>query len=68
MEHGTVKWFGARKGYGFVTGENGKDYFVHFSNIVMDGFKNLKTGQAVTFQIKEDIGGRSFAADVRVVE
>ena len=65
MKNGTVKWFSARKGYGFLTDEEGVDYFVHFSNILMDGFKTLRTGQAVEFQIKED-GGKSLAGDVRV--
>jgi len=48
MEYGTVKWFNARRGYGFLTGEDGNDYFVHHSNIVMDGFRTLRSGQAVT--------------------
>lgn len=38
---GTVKWFSAKKGYGFVTGEDGEDYFAHFSQIKMEGFKML---------------------------
>ncbi|RRK36899.1 cold shock domain-containing protein [Schaedlerella arabinosiphila] len=63
--HGTVKWFSVRKGYGFLTGEDGEDYFVHYSNIVMDGFKILKAGQEVTFQLKEDDGNRSQAVDVK---
>lgn len=68
MKYGTVKWFNARKGYGFLTDEDGADYFVHFSNIVMDGFKTLKTGQAVTFELKEDGEKRSMAENVKVVE
>jgi len=53
VSQGTVKWFNASKGYGFITGEDGKDYFVHFSAITMDGFKTLEEGQNVTFDIEE---------------
>lgn len=53
MSQGTVKWFNASKGYGFITGEDGKDYFVHFSAITMEGFKTLEEGQNVTFDIEE---------------
>lgn len=53
MEHGTVKWFNADKGFGFITRENGSDVFVHFSAIQGDGFKTLEEGQAVTFEIEE---------------
>ena len=63
--HGTVKWLSVRKGYGFLTGVDGEDYFVHYSNIVMDGSKILKAGQEVTFQLKEDDGNRSQAVDVK---
>lgn len=52
MTRGTVKWFNGTKGYGFITGEDGKDYFVHFSAINVDGFKTLDEGQAVTFTIE----------------
>ena len=41
---GTVKWFNAEKGFGFITGEDGKDVFVHFSAIAMDGYKTLAEG------------------------
>ncbi|SET48795.1 cold-shock DNA-binding protein family [Natronincola peptidivorans] len=51
MEKGTVKWFNAEKGYGFISRENGDDVFVHFSAITMDGFKTLEEGQAVQFEI-----------------
>ena len=47
---GIVKWFSARRGYGFITDEKGNDFFVHFSEIQTEGFRKLKTGQAVTFQ------------------
>ena len=50
---GTVKWFNAEKGYGFISVENGNDVFVHFSAIQGDGFKTLDEGQAVEFDITE---------------
>ena len=50
---GTVKWFNAEKGYGFITGEDGKDVFVHFSAIQSDGFKTLDEGQSVTYDLTE---------------
>ena len=53
METGTVKWFNADKGFGFITAENGNVVFVHFSAIQGDGFKTLEEGQAVTFEIEE---------------
>ena len=50
MNNGTVKWFNAQKGFGFITNnENGEDVFVHFSGLAMDGFKSLEDGQNVTF-------------------
>jgi len=48
---GTVKWFNAEKGYGFIQVENGNDVFVHFSAIQGEGFKTLDEGQAVEFEI-----------------
>ena len=54
MNKGTVQWFNATKGYGFITNsENGEDVFVHFSGIVADGYKTLEEGQSVTFDITE---------------
>lgn len=50
MNKGTVKWFNAQKGFGFITNEaNGEEIFVHFSGLAMDGFKSLDDGQSVTF-------------------
>ncbi|MHC6181442.1 cold-shock protein [Clostridium sp. JNZ X4-2] len=46
---GTVKWFNGEKGYGFITGEDGKDIFAHFSQINSDGYKSLDEGQKVSY-------------------
>ena len=53
MNNGTVKWFNAQKGYGFITNEGtGEDVFVHFSAINTDGYKTLEEGQKVVFDIE----------------
>ncbi len=57
MNNGTVKWFNADKGFGFITGEDGNDVFAHFSAIQTDGFKTLDEGQTVTFDTEEDPRG-----------
>lgn len=53
MASGTVKWFSDKKGYGFISQEDGKDVFVHFSAINGNGFRTLAEGQAVTFELEE---------------
>jgi len=50
---GKVKWFNAEKGYGFITAEDGKEYFAHFSQIQKDGFKSLEEGETVSFDVTE---------------
>ena len=63
---GIVKWFNAEKGYGFITTDEGKDVFVHYSSIQADGFRSLEEGQTVTFDIVEGDRGQQ-AANVTVV-
>jgi CspA family cold shock protein len=54
MATGTVKWFSATKGYGFISpSDGGADVFAHFSAIQMDGFKTLKEGQAVEYEVQQ---------------
>ncbi len=53
MEKGTVKWFNNAKGYGFIKRESGEDLFVHFKSIVGDGYKTLKEGEKVTFEVEQ---------------
>lgn len=66
--NGTVKWFNARKGFGFISDEEGVDYFVHFSEIQGEGFRRLIDGQRVTFEPGEDEMGRGVAKMVTVEE
>ena len=61
---GTVKWFSAQKGYGFITGEDGIDYFAHFSEIQMDGYRKLSGGQPVLFEAGTDANGRRLAKNI----
>ena len=56
MPTGTVKWFNAEKGYGFISREGGADVFVHFSAIQADGYKNLNEGQKVSYEIVTERG------------
>ena len=66
MNNGTVKWFNAEKGFGFIERENGGDVFVHFSAIVEGGYKSLEEGQSVEFDIVEGERGEQAANVVRV--
>ena len=55
MAQGTVKWFNAEQGYGFIAGdEGGEDVFVHFSAIMMEGYRRLKEGQKVSYETEAD--------------
>jgi CspA family cold shock protein len=53
MTQGTVKWFNDQKGFGFITASDGKDYFVHHTSIIGEGFKTLPEGQEVQFEIAQ---------------
>ena len=53
MSKGTVKWFNPEKGYGFITGDDGNDIFVHWSAIQSEGFKSLSEGESVTYDVTE---------------
>jgi len=64
---GTVKWFSAEKGYGFIEQEDGDDIFVHFSAIKSEGFKTLEEGQKVEFEITQGERGKQ-ASDVIISE
>ena len=57
MNKGTVKWFNNRKGFGFIINEEGKDVFVHYSGLNMEGYKTLSEGQAVEFEVVEGENG-----------
>ncbi len=67
MAKGTVKWFNNQKGYGFITDEEGKDVFVHFSGLNMEGFKTLNEGQEVEFNLTDGEKGPQ-ATDVTVIQ
>jgi CspA family cold shock protein len=64
MAEGTVKWFNADKGYGFIEVEGQDDVFVHFSEIQTEGFKTLDEGQTVTFEITTGRNGKPQASNV----
>jgi CspA family cold shock protein len=67
MSNGTVKWFDNKKGYGFIAQEGGEDVFVHYSNIVGDGFKTLEEGTPVSFDVITGDKGLK-AQNVRVLQ
>ena len=65
MLKGKVKWFNATKGFGFITGEDGQDIFVHYSQIIKEGYKSLEEGQEVTYEITQGAKGPQ-ASNVKV--
>jgi len=67
MPQGTVKWFNAEKGYGFIAQDNGPDVFVHYSQIDMPGFKTLDEGSRVEFEVSQGQKGPQ-ADHVRLAE
>lgn len=67
MERGKVKWFNSEKGFGFIEREGGKDVFVHFSAIEMDGYKTLEEGTEVEFEVIEGAKGPQAANVSRVM-
>lgn len=66
MEKGTVKWFNAEKGYGFIQKEDGGDVFVHYSAIQDEGFKTLEENEEVSFEVVEGDRGPQAASVVRL--
>ncbi|HZL33868.1 MAG TPA: cold shock domain-containing protein [Tepidisphaeraceae bacterium] len=66
MSCGQVKWFDAKKGFGFIVGPEGQDVFVHFSSILGDGFRSLRDGEAVEYEIVQGDKGYSAQAVKRV--
>jgi CspA family cold shock protein len=66
VAEGQVKWFNEKKGYGFIQQDDGKDLFVHYTAIQGDGFKSLREGQKVQFEIEETPKGPK-AKNVRVI-
>jgi CspA family cold shock protein len=67
MPKGQVKWFSEKKGYGFITQEDGNDVFVHYSAITAEGFRTLREGDEVEFEISQGEKGLQ-ATDVKVLE
>lgn len=67
MATGTVKWFNAEKGYGFISQDNGDDLFVHFSEIQGDGYKSLEERATVEFDVAVGNNGKDQATNVRAI-
>ena len=67
MEKGTVKWFNAAKGFGFISREGGEDVFVHFNAITASGYKSLNEGDAVEFEVETGPKGLN-ASNVSVLQ
>jgi CspA family cold shock protein len=65
---GTVKWFNAEKGYGFITDEEGQDIFVHYSSINVEGFKTLNEGDKVSFEVTDSDRGPQAANVEKLAE
>jgi CspA family cold shock protein len=61
VPRGKVKWFNAQKGYGFITGDDGQDVFVHYSAISGDGFRSLQEGESVEFEVTQGPKGMQAA-------
>ena len=66
MQQGTVKWFNVKKGYGFLSDAEGNDVFVHYSALQMDGFKELKDGESVEFEVVDGEKGPQAMTVVRI--
>ncbi|MCI9427023.1 MAG: cold-shock protein [Eubacterium sp.] len=66
MQQGNVKWFNVKKGYGFLSDAEGNDVFVHYSALQMDGFKELKDGELVEFEVVDGEKGPQATNVVRV--
>ena len=68
MEKGTVKWFNATKGFGFIARESGEDVFVHFNAITASGYKSLNEGDNVQFEVEQGPKGLQASNVVPIVE
>jgi len=65
---GQVKWFCAQKGWGFIAGQDGNEYFAHYSQIAGDGYRNLTEDREVEFDIEKDLRGRVRAINIKQME